>query len=135
MRFGYARVSTEDQKTDRQLDALREYGVDEIFSEKISGTKRSRPELNRLLDKLRSGDTLVVYELKRLGRNTKQLLALAEEFQANQIEFVSLTEKLIPLRRWGGLYSLHGVRWRSLTEILYPKIQNPALLLPKRVVA
>lgn len=46
MRFGYARVSTEDQKTDRQLDALREYGVDEIFSEKISGTKRSRPELN-----------------------------------------------------------------------------------------
>lgn len=94
MRFGYARVSTEDQKTDRQLDALREYGVDEIFSEKISGTKRSRPELNRLLDKLRSGDTLVVYELKRLGRNTKQLLALAEEFQANQIEFVSLTEKI-----------------------------------------
>lgn len=94
MRFGYARVSTEDQKTDRQLDALREYGVDEIFSEKISGTKRSRPELNRLLDKLRSGDTLVVYELKRLGRNTKQLLALAGEFQANQIEFVSLTEKI-----------------------------------------
>ena len=85
MRFGYARVSTEDQKTDRQLDALREYGVDEIFSEKISGTKRSRPELNRLLDKLRSGDTLVVYELKRLGRNTKQLLALDEEFQANKI--------------------------------------------------
>ena len=94
MRFGYARVSTEDQKTDRQLDALREYGVDEIFSEKISGTKRSRPELNRLLDKLRPGDALVVYELKRLGRNTKQLLALAEEFQANQIEFVSLTEKI-----------------------------------------
>ena len=56
--------------------------------------QKGASELNRLLDKLRSGDTLVVYELKRLGRNTKQLLALAEEFQANQIEFVSLTEKI-----------------------------------------
>lgn len=94
MKFGYARVSTEDQVTDRQLDALRAYGVDEIFEEKITGTKRNRPELNKLLSKLRTGDTLVVYELKRLGRNTKQLLAMAEEFQANGIEFVSLTEQL-----------------------------------------
>lgn len=94
MNFGYARVSTEDQVTDRQLDALRAYGVDEIFEEKITGTKRNRPELNKLLSKLRTGDTLVVYELKRLGRNTKQLLAMAEEFQANGIEFVSLTEQL-----------------------------------------
>lgn len=94
MRFGYARVSTADQNTDRQLDALRNYGVDEIFEEKISGTKKSRPQLNILLDKLRTGDTLVVYELKRLGRNTKQLLALAEDFQANGIEFVSLTEQI-----------------------------------------
>ncbi len=94
MKFGYARVSTGEQNTDRQLDALREYGVDEIYEEKISGGKRSRPQLNLLLSKLRTGDTLVVYELKRLGRNTKQLLAMAEEFQANGIEFVSLTEKL-----------------------------------------
>jgi DNA invertase Pin-like site-specific DNA recombinase len=94
VKFGYARVSTGEQNTDRQLDALREYGVDEIYEEKISGGKRSRPQLNLLLSKLRTGDTLVVYELKRLGRNTKQLLAMAEEFQANGIEFVSLTEKL-----------------------------------------
>ncbi len=94
MKFGYARVSTDKQITDRQLDALRSYGVDEIFEEKISGTKKSRPQLNLLLSKLRTGDTLVVYELKRLGRNTKQLLALAEDFQANGIEFVSLTEQI-----------------------------------------
>ena len=94
MKFGYARVSTEEQVTDRQIDALRAYGVDEIYEEKITGTKRNRPELNKLLSKLRPGDSLVVYELKRLGRNTKQLLAMAEEFQANGIEFVSLTEKL-----------------------------------------
>ncbi len=94
MKYGYARVSTNKQITDRQMDALRAYGVDEIFVEKISGTKKSRPQLNILLNKLRTGDTLVIYELKRLGRNTKQLLALAEDFQANGIEFVSLTENI-----------------------------------------
>lgn len=94
MKFGYARVSTDKQITDHQMDALRSYGVDEIFEEKISGTRKSRPQLNLLLSKLRTGDTLVVYELKRLGRNTKQLLALAEDFQANGIEFVSLTEQI-----------------------------------------
>lgn len=94
MKFGYARVSTDKQVTDRQMDALRAYGVDEIFEEKVSGTKKSRPQLNALLNQLRTGDTLVVYELKRLGRNTKQLLALAEDFQANGIEFVSLTEQI-----------------------------------------
>jgi DNA invertase Pin-like site-specific DNA recombinase len=94
VKFGYARVSTDKQVTDRQLDALREYGVDEIFEETISGTQRNRPQLNLLLSKLRTGDTLVVYELKRLGRNTKQLLALADELQNNGIEFVSLTEQI-----------------------------------------
>lgn len=93
MIFGYARVSTEDQKTDRQIDALQEYGVDEIYVEKISST-RDRPQLNLLLNKLRKGDTLVIYELKRLGRKTKQLLALAEEFQEKEINLVSLTEQI-----------------------------------------
>lgn len=83
-----------NQNMDRQLDALRSYGVDEIFEEKISGTKKNRPQLDLLLGKLRTGDTLIVYELKRLGRNTKQLLALVEDFQANGIEFVSLTEQI-----------------------------------------
>lgn len=94
MVFGYARVSTDDQSTDRQLDALNAYGCDEIFEEKVSGTKRYREQMFLLLNKLRSGDTLVVYELKRLGRNTKQLLELMEEFAQRNIEFVSLTEKI-----------------------------------------
>lgn len=93
MIFGYARVSTEDQKTDRQIDALQEYGVDEIYVEKISST-RERQQLNLLLNKLRKGDTLVIYELKRLGRKTKQLLVLAEEFQEKGIDLVSLTEQI-----------------------------------------
>ena len=94
MIFGYARVSTQDQSLNRQLDALRAYGCDEVYQEKISGTRKSRPQLDQLLSKLRPGDKLVVYELKRLGRNTKQLLALIEDFKANKIDFVSLTEDI-----------------------------------------
>lgn len=92
--FGYARVSTRDQKIDRQIDALNKYGVDEIFEEKISGEKKNRPQLDALLNKLRSGDVVVVYELKRLGRNTKQLLHLVEDFNKKNIDFVSITEDI-----------------------------------------
>lgn len=94
MVFGYARVSTRDQKIDRQIDALKKYGVDEIFEEKISGDKKYRPKLEALLNKLRAGDVVVVYELKRLGRNTRQLLSLVEEFEKKKIDFVSITENI-----------------------------------------
>lgn len=60
MKFGYARVSTEEQSLDRQIDALNSYGVDELLTEKMTGTKRNRPELDRLLDKLRNGETVVL---------------------------------------------------------------------------
>lgn len=66
MKFGYARVSTEEQSLDRQIDALNSYGVDELLTEKMTGTKRNRPELDRLLDKLRNGDTVVIESLSRL---------------------------------------------------------------------
>ena len=52
MKFGYARVSTDAQSLDRQIDALNKYGVDELLTEKMTGTKRSRPELDRLIDKM-----------------------------------------------------------------------------------
>lgn len=61
--FGYARVSTEQQNLDRQLDALNKYGVDIIFNEKMTGTKRNRPELSKMLDRLTEGDTVVVESL------------------------------------------------------------------------
>lgn len=94
MKFGYARVSKTEQNIDLQIDALREYGVDEIFEEKISTRKLSRPKLQELLGKLRSGDTLVVWRLDRLGRTVKQLIALAEDFEEKGINFVSLQENL-----------------------------------------
>jgi DNA invertase Pin-like site-specific DNA recombinase len=94
MIFGYARVSTEEQNLDRQTDALKQYGIDELLTEKMTGTKRDRPELNKLLDKLRNGDTVVVESLSRLGRSTKDLLALIEQFDSRGVVFVSLKESI-----------------------------------------
>lgn len=92
--FGYARVSKQAQSLNMQIDALQKYGVDEIYQEKISGKLTDRPKLKELLGKLRSGDTLVIWRLDRLGRTTLQLIELANEFREKGIHFVSLTENI-----------------------------------------
>lgn len=92
--FGYARVSTETQNLDRQLDALARYGVDQIYNEKMSGTKRNRPELEKLLDRMTEGDTVVVESLSRLGRSTKDLIELTELFDRKGVHLVSLKESI-----------------------------------------
>ena len=92
MIFGYARVSTKEQNLDRQLDQLAKRGVDKIFSDKISGVKESRPELDKMLGQLRSGDTVVVCSYDRLARSSKQLFSLAERFEENGVSLVSIKE-------------------------------------------
>lgn len=92
--FGYARVSTEAQNLDRQLAALEKYGVDMIYNEKMSGTKKNRPELTKLLDRITEGDTVVVESLSRLGRSTKELIELTETFQSKGVNLVSLKESI-----------------------------------------
>ena len=92
MKFGYARVSTKSQNLEMQIKALKKYGVDEIYEEKVSTRSKKRSELKKLINKLRTGDTLVVYKLDRLGRTVKQLLQLAEEFKEEGINFVSIKE-------------------------------------------
>ena len=79
--FGYARVSTGDQVHDRQLDALRDAGVPEehVVTDTTSGAVASRPGLDGLMQRLRSGDTVVIAALDRLGRDTRQLLAWVDE--------------------------------------------------------
>lgn len=79
MLIGYARVSTDGQNLDRQIDQLVEYGVDKrsIYKEKQSG-KKTRPELKRLIDELQEGDTVVVCDLTRVSRSTKDLLNTVE---------------------------------------------------------
>ena len=95
MKFGYARVSTRDQNLEVQLDALAAAGCDKIVTEKVSGSaSKERPELDRLVENLREGDTLVVYKLDRLGRSTFKLLGLTEELQQRDVEFVSLKDQI-----------------------------------------
>ena len=94
MKIGYARCSTADQNLDWQLDALKKEGCDEqhIFQEKASGVKRDRPELELMLRTLRPGDTLVVCELTRLSRSTKDLFELVDKISAAGADIKSLKE-------------------------------------------
>ena len=79
--FGYGRVSTQDQNLDSQRYSLLRAGVDEVFLEKITGTKASRPELDRLRNALRRGDQVVITRLDRLGRSAKDLLNIVSDFE------------------------------------------------------
>lgn len=94
MIFGYARVSTDNQNLDRQVDALKEYGVDRIYTEKMTGTKKDRPSLNDLRDVIRQDDIIVIESLSRLGRSTKDLLNLIEEFNDKGVSLKSLKEEI-----------------------------------------
>jgi len=95
MRIGYARVSTEDQRLDLQLSALKAANCDRIISDKgISGRAFDRPGLEEVLRVLQSGDTLVVWRLDRLGRSLIQLVQLMDELGKQGIHFHSLTESI-----------------------------------------
>jgi DNA invertase Pin-like site-specific DNA recombinase len=91
--LGYARVSTVDQNPALQLDALKNAGCNEIFTDHgVSGKLASRPELDRMLSIARPGDTVVVWKLDRLGRNTRNLLELLDSLTGRGIKFRSLTD-------------------------------------------
>jgi DNA invertase Pin-like site-specific DNA recombinase len=94
MKFAYARVSTFDQNLELQLDALEKHGYDELYTEKASGMKTVRPQLEKLLNKLRKGDILVVWKLDRLGRSTKHVLELAEQLEELGVELVSIQDQI-----------------------------------------
>jgi len=92
--FGYARVSTADQDAQLQHDALTAAGCYRIFTDTASGSLQSRPELDKLLDQLRPGGTLVVWRLDRLGRSIRHLIDQLSELQDRGIEFRSLQENI-----------------------------------------
>lgn len=81
MLIGYARVSTQDQDPEMQVDALRKAGCEKIFTEKASGAQRERPMLTAALEFARRGDTIVVWKLDRLARSLKQLIETVEGLQ------------------------------------------------------
>ena len=93
--IGYARVSTQGQELDLQLDALRAAGCERIFEDRgVSGAKATRPGLDDLVRYVREGDVLTVYKLDRLGRNVSHLLAFVEDLSKRKVGFRSLTEQL-----------------------------------------
>jgi len=92
MKFGYARVSTQEQNLSLQLDALKSENCDEYISEKISSRIKSRPEWEGLLSKLRKGDQVTVYKLDRIARSTTELLKIVNVFKAREVSLKSLQE-------------------------------------------
>ena len=92
MKIGYARVSTLDQKLELQLKSLKKAGCQKIFREKVSGFNRQRPEFQRMLDQIRSGDVIIVWKLDRLARSTRDLLNTMETINEAGGKFQSISE-------------------------------------------
>ena len=92
MYVGYARVSTDEQHLDSQLQVLKQAGCKRIFQEKMSGAHRQRPELAKMLEHLREGDTVVIWKLDRLARSTRDLLEIADAIDRAGAGLKSLSE-------------------------------------------
>ena len=94
MLIGYARVSTDEQNLSLQRDALQKEGCEQIYTDQVSGTKARRPGLEQAFSHLRSGDTLVVWRLDRLGRSLRHLIDTVTDLQDKGIGFKSLQESI-----------------------------------------
>jgi DNA invertase Pin-like site-specific DNA recombinase len=90
MLIGYCRVSTNEQNLDRQIESLKKYGCERIYCDKATGKNFNRPEYLKLKDAIRSGDTLVVHEFDRLGRNKRLTLKEIQYFKDNQVRLIAL---------------------------------------------
>lgn len=112
MLIGYARVSTNDQSLQLQLDALKKAGCKRIFTDKLSGAHKNRPGLDETLSHLRAEDTLVVWKLDRLGRTVKGLVDLVAQLDAEKINFRSLTDG-IDTTTAAGRFFFHVLKWRG----------------------
>lgn len=104
MKIGYIRVSTVEQNLDRQLKLMEQYGVEKVFSEKISGKSMERPQLKELLDFAREGDVVYVADFSRLARNTQGLLNLVQYFSDHNITLISHKENIDTSTATGRLF-------------------------------
>ena len=94
MKIGYIRVSTQEQNTIRQEVLMKSLGVDEIYIDRMSGKNANRPELQKMMEYVRKGDTVIVESISRFARNTRDLLELVEQLTAKGVEFVSRKEAI-----------------------------------------
>ncbi|SHK42047.1 recombinase family protein [Tepidibacter formicigenes] len=94
MKIGYARVSTRDQNLDMQIDELKKYGCDKIFTDIVSGSKCERTGLKEAFEYARENDIIVVWKLDRAGRSLKHLIEIVNELNERKIGFISLKESI-----------------------------------------
>ena len=94
MKIGYIRISTTDQNTARQELLMEQLGVDEVYIDRMSGKNTNRPELQKMMEYVRRGDTVIVESISRFARNTRDLLELAEQLSSKGVEFVSKKEAI-----------------------------------------
>ena len=94
MKIGYIRVSTQEQNTIRQEILMESLGVDEVYIDRMSGKNTNRPELQKMMEYVRRGDTVIVESISRFARNTRDLLELVERLTAKGVEFVSKKEAI-----------------------------------------
>ena len=94
MNIGYVRVSTVDQNEARQVEALKKYGIEKWYSEKVSGKDLNRPKLQEMLDFVREGDTIFIHDFSRISRSVKDLLSLIDLLEAKKVHLVSIKENL-----------------------------------------
>jgi DNA invertase Pin-like site-specific DNA recombinase len=125
MRIGYARVSTDDQTLDLQRDALERAKCRKIYEEHASGKNTTRPELEACLKSLRTGDTLVVWRLDRLGRSLGNLIQLTNELQSRRVDLESLTEKLDTGRQQESLFFMCLLPWPNSNAISFASGPSP----------
>lgn len=92
MKVGYIRCSTVEQHEDRQLVMMEQHGAERVFIDKLSGKDTNRPELQKMLEFLREGDTLIVESFSRLARSTKDLLGIVDQLEEKGVTFISLKE-------------------------------------------
>ena len=92
MNVAYVRVSTVEQNEARQIEALKKHDIDKWFTEKVSGKNTNRPELTKMLEYVREGDTIYIHDFSRLARNTKDLLSIVEQLTEKGVHLVSNKE-------------------------------------------
>ena len=94
MKIGYIRISSADQNTARQEVLMQELGVEQVYIDRMSGKNTERPELQRMMNYIREGDTVIVESISRFARNTRDLLELIDYLNRKNVEFVSKKESL-----------------------------------------
>ena len=107
-KLGYARVSTSEQVLDLQLDALRQAGCDDLFTDTVSGVQAHKPNWEKLLAYARPGDTVVIWRLDRLGRSTKHLIEVVEDLSRRQLHLISLQDPIDTTSPGGPLHQMRS---------------------------